>query len=196
MKYGLGVEIGAGDRYSSELLNRAEEFEAVQLIEPNAILYHDIASADKAENVSVGNFAIAENKRKLYLPGDKRSFYNFGYCSFLEGADSFLKLSCEDESFVCWQPLKSLVRWEPMSKIDTGNIDYLILTCHGSEMFVLEDMISRPQIIRTKYYCHNAKHWEYYGQISKWMGTNGYIGTLLETNQHHTFMHIEFKKNG
>lgn len=186
-RYKLGVEVGAGDRYSSELLNRAAEFEAVQLIEPNAILHHDLASADKAENVSVGNFAISD-----FEGNDK--FYNFGYCSFLHNADSFLTLSCEENAWKYWKLLSNLVQSKKMSSIDVGNIDYLILTCHGSEIFVLEDMISRPQIIRTKYYCHNAKHWEYYNKISKWMGENGYSGTVLETNQYQTFMHIEFKK--
>lgn len=187
MKYKLGVEIGAGDRYSSELLNRAGEFEAVQLIEPNTILHHDLASADKAENVSVGNFAVSYIDMDQYL-------YNFGYCSCLAAASSFLADSCEDNAHDFWLPLRTETKCMRMSQIDRGDIDYLVLTCQGSEIFVLNDMISRPQIIRTKYYCHNAKHWETYNGITAWMMKNGYSGTVLETNQHHTFMHIEFKR--
>jgi len=194
-KYKLGVEIGCGDRYSSELYGRWNEFEQIQLIEPNEILYHNISSApNPEENISVGNFAIAENKRKLYLPGDKRPFFNFGYCSFLQEAESFLKNSCEDESFNFWQPLKSLVNCKTMSEIDSGQIDYLVLTCQGSEMSVLEDMVSRPKVIRTKYYCHNAKHWEYYNQISTLLAKYGYTPNLLDRSQYSTYFHIEWTK--
>lgn len=188
-KYKLGVEIGCGDRYSSELVGRFAEFEQIKLIEPNKILYHDIATAPNPhDNIVTANFAISE------LDGEDK-FYGFGYCSFLHNASSFLNLSCEDDAFKYWAPLSYFVKCQKMSSIDKGDIDYLILTCQGSEMFVLEDMISRPQIIRTKYYCHNAKHWQHSNQITAWMMKNGYTGRLIETNLHNTFMHIEFTKN-
>lgn len=191
------MEIGAGDRYSSELISAYNDFEQIKLIEPNAILYHDLASAPNPhENISVGNFAVAENKRKLYLPGDKRPFYNFGYCSFLQESESFLKNSCEHNALDFWGPMRTLVPCQSMKSIDSGEIDYLILTCQGSEMFVLDDMVSRPKVIITKYYCHNAKHWEYYNQISEWMAKNGYKGNLLDKSQYDTYFHIEYRKNG
>ncbi len=194
-KYKLGMEIGCGDRYSSELLNRAEEFEAIQLIEPNPILYKDISSAPNPHgNISTGNFAIAETKRQLYPLNSNRYFYNFGYCSFLQEANSFLQLSCEEESFNFWMPFRILVKCSSMAQIDKGDIDYLILTCHGSEVAILEEMVSRPQVIRTKYYCHNHKHWQYYSQITMWMAKNGYVGTLLEKSQYDTYFHIEYIK--
>lgn len=184
------MEIGAGDRYSSELLGRFAEFDEIRLIEPNKILYHDLATAPNPhDNIITANFAIS------YLNVDQYLF-NFGYCSFLAAASSFLTNSCEDDAYKFWEPLRSTVKCERMDKIDNGEIDYLVLTCHGSETFVLDYMISRPKIIRTKYYCHNAEHWEYYNNITAWMGKNGYTGHLLERNQHGTFMHIEFVKNG
>lgn len=189
-KYKLGVEIGAGDRYSSELIGRYEEFDQIRLIEPNAVLYHDLATAPNPhDNIITGNFAISDFDGKVGL-------YHFGYCSFIFASHSFLELSCEQGAWTFWEPMCSDVKCTKMSKIDNGEIDYLILTCQGSEMFVLNDMISRPKIIRTKYYCHNAKHWAYYNQISNWMNINNYTARLLEINQHSTFLHLEFSKNG
>lgn len=187
-KYKLGMEIGAGDRYSSELISAYNDFEQIKLIEPNSILYHDLASAPNPhENISVGNFAIDSTYGVSEM-------YCFGYCSFLSHANSFLKLSCEEDAAEYWKSLKTLVNAKRMRQVDSGEIDYLVLTCQGSEMFVLDDMISRPEIIETKYYCHNAKHWEYYNQISVWMAKNGYVGNLLDKSQYDTYFHIEYRK--
>jgi len=188
-KYKLGVEIGCGDRYSSELYGRWNEFEQIQLIEPNEILYHDISSApNPEENISVGNFAISDNS------AEEQPFYNFGYCSFLSKASSFLKLSCEDSAPDHWFDLQTMVKCKKMGQIDCRDIDYLVLTCQGSEMFVLNNMVSRPKVIRTKYYCHNAKHWEYYNQISTLLAKYGYTPNLLDRSQYSTYFHIEWTK--
>jgi hypothetical protein len=188
-KFKRAMEIGCGDRNSSELLHRTTEFDNIYLIEPNKILYHDVMNfVAPYENVAVGNFAIGKEN------GSER-FYHFGYCSFLESSNSFLKTSCEPEALCYWVSyVNRNVETRTMSSIDLGDIDYLILTNQGSEMFVLDDMISRPQVIRTKYYCHNAKHWEYYNKVTAWMQQNGYQGNLLDRNEHGTFLHIEFVK--
>lgn len=194
-KYKLGVEIGAGDRYSSELLDRKEEFEEIHLIEPNKALYESFYHVGTHfDNIRVFNFAVSNYSSIEGMGCSDEAFYNFGYCSFLRCASSFLKLSCEDNATEYWRPLLQMVKCKRMNEIDKGNIDYLVLTCNGSEMFVLDDMKSRPSIIRTKYYCHNAKHWQYYNQVSAWMDNNGYKGKILDRSQYSTYYHLEFQK--
>lgn len=188
-KYKLGMEIGCGDRYSSLLVNRYEEFDKIYLIEPNNRLFKDMASAANPwENIVVGNFAIGPEKKFS-------TFYDFGYASFLEESDSFLKLSCEDNALDFWKIFAYHKNVLTMDSVDLGDIDYLVLTNQGSEIFVLDKMVSRPSIIITKYYCHNAKHWEHYNKVTTWMAKNGYVGKLLDRNEHGTYLHIEFKKN-
>lgn len=187
-KYNLGVEIGCGDRYSSELINRGEEFCSIKLIEPNPILYRDIASAPNPyENISVGNFAITKECRE-------EDMYLFGYCTFMESANSFLQLSIEENGLRNWALLKKKVRCFAMDFLDKGGIDYLILTNNGCELDVLNFMVSRPEIIRTKYYCHNQKHWQYYNQVTAWMDKNGYIGRVTEMSQYGTFLNLQFER--
>ena len=188
-KHKVAMEIGCGDRYSSLLVNRYEEFDKIYLIEPNNRLFKDIASAANPwENITVGNFAIGPEKKVS-------TFYDFGYASFLEEADSFLKLSCEENAVDFWKLFAYPKHVMTMDTVDLGDIDYLVLTNQGSEMFVLDKMVSRPSTIITKYYCHNAKHWEHYNKVTAWMAKNGYAGKLLDRNEHGTYLHIEFIKN-
>ncbi len=181
------LEIGAGDSYSSELISYGSHVETVELWEPNYILARDLL--DKASGNVITHFAAI---------GDftgKADLYSLGYSSYLAGAPSFIALSVEEgspERF--WAPLVQDVFIYSITDIDHGDIDLLVLTCHGSELAILNKMVSRPVCIRTKYYCHNHRHWEYYTQITHWMAKHGYTHKVLETNQHGTFFHIEWTK--
>lgn len=191
-KYHKGVEVGAGDSYSSQLLKRKDEFEFLWLIEPNNILFEDLSK-------SLGHFKIKQDR--VYLmnaaasnSSENKELFNFGYCSYVEGNESFIKMSCEPEAETFWKPLKTKTHCFKFGDIDEGDIDYLVLTCNGGEMDVLNQMKSRPEIITTKFYCHNGHHWAYYNQIARWMRQNNYGGNVLEKSMYDTYFHLEFTR--
>jgi hypothetical protein len=187
-KFNYAVEIGAGDSSSSILLKSSSD--KILLIEPNKLLFDDLNNYIIHNQLDIGikNIAISELNHEQNL-------FNFGYCSFLEGKPSFLKLSCEDGAEQYWKPRISKCECINFNNIDNGNIDYLVLTANGSELEVLKNIISRPQIIKTKYYCHNQQHWLYYNQISDWMQVNNYKPNILRSNTYQTFFEIDFIKS-
>ena len=183
------VEIGAGDSYSSELISYGTHVERVELWEPNAILARDLL------NKAGGNVITHCAAISISDFAGKANLYSLGYSSYLQGAPSFIALSVEEGSAECfWAPLVQKVYVYSIIEIDYGDIDLLVLTCHGSELSILSHMVSRPVCIRTKYYCHNQAHWRYYNEITSWMNINGYKHRVLDTNQHGTFFHIEWTK--
>ena len=186
--FNYAVEIGAGDSSTSILLK--SNFDKILLIEPNKLLFNDLNNFINQNNLEIETKNIAISNLN-----NEQNLFNFGYCSFLEGKPSFLKLSCEDGAEEYWKPRISKCECRNFSNIDNGNIDYLVLTANGSELDVLENIISRPQIIKTKYYCHNQQHWLYYNQISFWMQVNNYKPNILYTNTYQTFFEIDFIKS-
>lgn len=59
----------------------------------------------------------------------------------------------------------------PFSQIDDGKIDAMVLDCEGMEWAVLEDMISRPQLLSVEIW-KGHPHCE---QIFNWLNLNKYI---------------------
>ena len=193
-KFKFAVEVGAGDRASSILAKNSwfidghHPYKADKsiLIEPNPILFKDLTVfLTPLRDFRVINTAFSNKTgwSKLLL---------FGYCSYLVGKPSFLNLSCEADAENFWDGISYDVYTQKFSSFDNGEIDLLVLTCNGAELDILENMTSRPIIIRTKFYAHNAKHWEYYNKIVNWMKANGYQSNVLDTNQHRTFFDVEF----
>jgi len=185
------AEIGAGDRYSSQLLNSPEVLRTaarVDLYEPNDIFHQSLADAVVGHsNVNLYGFGVSDISYEGTL-------YTFGYASYLAGSPSFLSLSVEPNSDVThWAALRQPVSIVDIKTVEAeGEIDLLVLTCGGVEVEILERMISRPKEIYTKHYCHNAKHWAEANKIFEWMRLNGYTGTLLKTNTYQTFMSFKW----
>lgn len=178
------VEIGAGDRWSSEGLAWAlkGDAELVTLYEPNTILCADLKrAAEGLGNVVVHEAAVTSAFRDLY---------HMGYASYLRGAPSFLSTSVEEGGEKWWEPLAREVTCVKVDRIDHGTIDALVLTCSGSEMDVLTHLVSRPRSIWTKAYLHNAKHGEYWSGVYAWLKGERYRGRLLQGNQHGTFQSV------
>lgn len=175
------IEIGAGDSYSSELLKISHLFDSIELFEPNLTFYLDL-SKKQTNKIKVYHNAVSNFNGLSQL-------YNLGYCSYLENANSFVKLSCEENA-------KDFFYKNPVQVLDSKIIkcDYLVLTCHGSEFNILTNLEIRPKIITTKFYCHNQNHWNYYNQIINWMNKNSYVGQLRETNQYQTYFDLIFTK--
>lgn len=189
------VEIGAGDSWSSQgvaLLRDLSPTCRVDLFEPNSILCADLAESLEGlskinPNVNVYGLALSD----LSYEGN---LYHLGYASYLAGAQSFIRQSIEDEGEQFWHPLVRPVKVVDVRVYDHGDIDYLVLDCGGSELDILNVLRSRPKIIRTKFRCHNARHWEYTNEIIRWMGINLYQGSTLESSPYQTFFHIEWTK--
>jgi len=188
--FNYGVEVGSGDSFSSILYKNTGLYKSILLIEPNKLLFKDLKEKIVENNVHANllNVGISSISNEI-------DFFNFGYCSFLRGYPSFLKLSCEEDAENFWQMRSESCNCINFSIIDNGNIDYLVLTCNGAELDVLNNMTSRPKIIKTKYYCHNHLQVYFYNEISKWMRLNSYSGKLIKTNRYKTYHEIDFIKN-
>ena len=195
------VEIGAGDSHSSILL-RFPDAERITLYEPNESLLDDLSNfmwADwemgerrRYEHVKVLPLAIIGSSMDVGLAA---CLVKMGYASFLTKYPSFMNLSLEGESDECWGPLKEIVPCLRIDQIDDGSIDFLVLTIGGGEHLILKRLVSRPKIILTKYYCHNAAHWEQANKISAWMLENNYSYEVLQRNEHGTFWFIRWILN-
>ena len=186
MTFKNAFEIGAGDSSSCILGRLSNQIENIFLFEPNPILRADlIKTYNNTSNIIISGNAIG--------PEDKvEDFYNFGYASFLKGADSFVKLSYDYDAEFYLKQLISKVIVVTIDKIDNGNIDLLLINCNGSEMFVLDKLVSRPLIINTKYYVHNAKQWNHYNKITAWMEKNKYKIKEYTTNELGIYFDINF----
>lgn len=192
------VEIGAGDSYSSILL-RFTDAEKVTLYEPNPVLFSDLNEkvrpktlspwAPPHESLSAMPCAIIGSSMDVGLGA---CLVKMGYASSLTKYPSFMNLSLEGESDECWNPLKETVPCLRIDQIDDGSIDLLVLTIGGGEHLILKHLVSRPKIILTKYYCHNAAHWEQANKISAWMLENNYSYEVLQRNEHGTFWFIRW----
>ncbi len=184
------VEIGAGDRFSTEGLSWCTHAEQVTLIEPHKLLWSDLnRAAAGLPNVRVHYMAVTA------VPGAVASLYHMGYASFLKGSPSFLSLSVEPEGLAFWEPLLRPVPYVYMGEFDLkGDIDYLILTTGGGEASILEAMHSRPEVIRTKHYLHNAAQWADADATFAWMMANRYGGRVVETVPHGTFIAVEWRR--
>ncbi len=190
--YGHVVEIGAGDHYSSDALRMlsSKEISAdrVALYEPHPVLFAALSEATRGwPNLTVHEKAVTSHFDPLYL---------MGYASYLRGNPSFLATSVEPDGEKWWEPLAHEVSCVKVDRMDYGTIDGLILTCGGSEVDVLNHLISRPLRIWTKHYVHNPKQWAEFNKIASWMQYHGYRGIQLETNQYVTFLHLEWRLNG
>lgn len=183
------VEIGAGDRYSSQLLALPgiEAVPRVELYEPHELLCQDLTNATRRNHIVSINVAIGPLACTQPL-------IHLGYASYLAGLPSFLKTSCEEEAEKHWESLTRAVRVMSMESIDDGTIDYLVLTNNGGEMGCLLTMRSRPLVIRTRHLVHNAAQGEQLNLVVRWMMDHAYGGTLVETNEHRTLQAIEWRK--
>jgi len=183
----LGVEIGAGDPKSSFLFKNKDYFDEIVLFEPNNILFNELKSIQN-DKIKIYNKVLGgETKQEL--------FYTLGQSSFLKGAKSFLNLA-HDEN-----PEEYLIKFakqrnvETLMELETRHIDFLNLTCNGSELDVLYGMVGRPTIIRIVLYIHNNRHGEYARQLFNCLLQSGYKIVKQNTNKLNTYLET-FLKHG
>lgn len=205
------VEIGAGDRASSDVLKmpleQLQQIGRITLYEPNAILYGDLIKAkDIIQRRDTSGYKWPQPEWPFYSPIQIRNvavidagfervdLYHMGYASWVCGTPVFLPLSVEPEGLTFWEDLARPVRTiEPRSAVEK-DVDLLILTANGSELTILSAMTARPQVIRTKHYCHCQAHWREAHKVFSWFREHGYRGQQLDRNQHGTFVSISWEK--
>lgn len=183
------VEIGAGDRHVSRGLRLATLGAArhVTLYEPNPILRADLElAAAELPIVSVRPEAVTSVFAPLYL---------LGYASFLHGAPSFLGTSVEPGYERWWGQLAIEVPCTKVDRMDGGGIDCLILTIGGGEIAILERLLSRPSIIETAHYVHNAAQVADAQAAWGWLQRNGYKGEVVASNEHRTHHRIIWRRS-
>lgn len=194
--YSHVVEIGAGDRYSSEALPLALNGQArkVTLYEPNWLLYADLAVA--VEQAQMADVRAVE-AAVASATWDRDALFHLGYASWMNGVPSFVATSVEPEGLPYLAPLMRMVAIVETSNVVTPDVDLLILTCNGCERVCLESLDQhgrRPVEIRTKHYIHNAVQGEVAGRVWRWMQDNRYHGTITEGNQHSTFLAVKWER--
>ena len=211
--YNHVVEIGAGDRASSEALDEGiwKQAGRITLYEPNKILYADLVKAEDLilrrdhtaykgyvdpfpfrRAVQVINAAVAS------ATWGQLDFYHMGYASWASGAPSFVATSVEPEGLAYLAPLVRKVSALEAAKVVGPDVDLLILTCNGCERVCLESMDRNPHWpaeIRTKHYMHNAAQVAEAQAVWLLLGGRGYRGTAVERNQHGTFCHIHWRQS-
>ncbi len=186
-RYKHVVEIGAGDSVSSQGLAASPYADKVTLYEPNRILWTDLARAALSmSNVKVINAAV-------WSPTPTTLLYHLGYASFVHGAPSFLATSVEPGYEEWWAQLGKTVPAVSVSDAISSDTDCLVLTANGAELLILQQMLARPSLIRIKHYCHTAPQYDERNKVWGWLQGQGYGGGILESNQHATFFHTEWK---
>ena len=180
------VEIGAGDAEISEGLSWTTHAERVTLVEPNPIFAASLREAAAGlNNVQVREEEITAVFSPLVL---------LGYASYLAHNPSFFATSIEPEAHYFMEPLKHEAFCVKPDLFDQGDIDYLILTPNGGEFEILSGLTSRPSIIRTKHYLHNGIQHDVARGVFAWMHHNRYVPVELSSNQHRTFLSLEWRR--
>lgn len=190
------VEIGAGDRYSSEALSvTVKTPHKVTLYEPNTLLAADLMVATKdLPHIKVHPMAVSSKTGISQL-------VHLGYASYLMGYPSFFRLGIEEggqaelnpEQWV--RPLARGVVTAGISEVDDGTWDILYLTCNGAELSVLTGgMKSRPKVIYTKHLTHNGEQSAEAQRVWAALNEMSYAGNAIEVNAHRTFCRVEWRK--
>lgn len=185
------VEIGAGDRHSSEALKLCDRAERVTLYEPNQLLCDDLMEANHypVSKIAIHRVAVGG------LGGDRVELFHMGYASWVLNVPSFMATSCEPEGFTFLEPLLRSVPSLDAAEAVGEDVDLLILTCNGSERFCLESLDQHkrfPRQIRTAHYIHNGKQSAEAQAVWAWFQMRGYRGEATETNQHRTFYRVSW----
>lgn len=192
-RYKHVMELGAGDSYSSLGLALYKQSDRVTLYEPNQLLFADLKRAiEGAPNVTIHPFAVHHTSGEALL-------YYFGYASFLEGNPSFMALA-EPEGIdrTFWLPLARKVSTVTMDEVESevGEIDCLILTVNGSELPILQNMKSRPEVLFSKHYVHNGLQGAETGRVCRLLTEYGYVARVIQSNDFQTFFYLEWRKRG
>ena len=171
-------EIGVGRidvAYGALVWHRDDHF--VSMYEPHPI-YHRILNeaGGYKDNVELHQVAIGKESGRVKL-------YDEATSSFLETCDSpysqNLKSKGEEEK----EPKEFfMVDVEPFDKFDKGDIDHLRLDTEGGEFYVLEKLISRPELIVLETHNHIASYINpFLYEIEEWMVENNYVKVSVDS---------------
>lgn len=184
-KFNLGVEIGAGIPETSFLLKNKDKFNTIQIIEPNFI-FNELLRPYNSNTCAIIDNPISD------ITGNSL-FYNHGLGSFLASSNHFL--SAYDDFEKAYSSIGRPCKTLSIKELDKGNIDFLSLTCNGSELVIIENLISHPEQIRMTFYMHHQRHFEYFHKTNNTIRNLGYTPMVMSQNKLATFLELLYVKN-
>ena len=175
-------EIGVGPANSC----RSKQFwgrSECHLFEP-VPSFHEVLEeeASSFENVHVHNVAIYKEERIV-------TFVENGGLSFIEGIDSPLVQSYTAKRRQEHNPSlfpRIKVQAKTIKSYDKGNIDVLLMDMEGSEWYVLESLVSRPNFIAIETIVGRYKN-SHMAEIENWMASNDYIVLVRSRDEQDSF---------
>lgn len=133
------------------------------LIEPHPANFLKLKNYYNTENVKVLDYVISDYCGPV-------SFYDKSASSFISGINSPSKVNDGYKENITDSIMLQAITFD---KIDTGDIDLILIDIEGAEWFVLKNMISRPKIISVE--THGGKYINpYIKEIEAWMKNNNY----------------------
>lgn len=193
MKFNNGLEIGASDALGSFILNHFSDFDRATLIEPNIILFRDlIEKTSNLKNITIKNFAISDYSRTEKL-------YHIGRSSFLKNSYSFLNLASKSP----WQgslpeyylaQLSLPIQVIDIKSFDHHDFDFISISCNGSELSIIKNLITKPKFLRCTFHFQNAEQCQYSQSILTLLKKYNYEVINSIENETKVFADIIFKK--
>jgi len=159
------AEIAAGTPDRMHFKKHCDDGRTVMLIEPGPGFVTLIDRWGASPNVTMLNVAISNEKQlvELWMERDTDKHHFNGHT-----ADYPHHFPHDPK---VWFSIK--VPAVKFSEIDPGDIDAMMLDVEGSELKVLQTMVSRPKLIAVETRHGDGKHPDAIG-IKKWMKNEGY----------------------
>jgi len=193
MKFNNALEIGASDAEGSFVLKHYFNFERATLIEPNVILFRDLMEkTSNLKNIIIKNCAISNYS-------GIENFYHIGRSSFLKNSDSFLNLMSKSP----WQgslpehylsKLSSPVEVIDIKSFNHSDFDFISISCNGSELSIINNLITKPKFLRCTFHFQNAEQCQYSQSILNLLKEYNYEMINLIQNETKVFADVIFQK--
>ena len=170
------VEVGVGNKNTIETNALWEKASKIILFEPNPFYFIDLCNFVKNDNrIIIYSYAIS-NEDKL------RDFILAGQSSCLSHLYTPLQVHLEMQANNIYKNRTIKVNTFRFFHFDNGKINFLHLSCEGTEWFILNNLISRPEIITIRFYNQDNYLLNYSHDIFGWLNYNNYNFTCDYNN--------------
>jgi hypothetical protein len=183
-------EVGVGDLFCAKSGAFWDEGHRVTLVEPNPHLYASLLRETiKFPNVHLHHVAIANDNRLGWL-------VSAGILSYLVEEESPINTIFRGKLTPMMDAFKVPVNRVTMDRVDTGDIDMLILGMEGAEHHVFPHLISRPHAIILNNHFANDYRFSFprFEVIQQWCVANGY--QIVQGIPDFMLVHVSSYQNG
>ena len=170
LSIGHVCEVGVYVPKDSKILGLALKGLRCTFVEPEAGAFSQLVeAAGHLKNVCLVNAAIAQVEGSVTL-------VKAGASSFLQGIESpaIVNDGLTEESARTEQ-----VRAVTFDTIDDGSIDYLRVDTEGSEWYVIENLVSRPDVIVLELFGKRYLN-PHSKQLRRWLKEHDYLPVLMD----------------